>query len=345
MLHHAKLSAQFMTKPIIGVLSGEKLFASFFDPLRKRRLSEFSRWTLCQVTDSSGISRLAGAEALITTWDSPFLSSEAIKHLPSVKIIAHCGGEVKKRFDRSLFRKLVIVNTAEPMARPTAEMGATFLMYLARNVDHYRDALRKNSLRIYDEVHVSGGGAESLLGGEVGMIGFGRIGRALVEMLRGFDVRWRVYDPFAPKELATKMPVQFDSLDRVLKQSSLLVLTAAATEKTRHLINRERLGMLPDGAAVINIARGSLVDLDALTLEVKHGRLRCALDVTDPMEPLPAHHPLRSLNGAIVTPHVGGGGVQTRVAMADAAMDELQRFFRGEAVRHRVTTKMLSLMT
>jgi phosphoglycerate dehydrogenase-like enzyme len=334
-----------MTKPIIAVLAGEKLFASFFDHPRKKRLNEFSRWTLCQETDISAISRLARAEALITTWDSPFLSAEAMKQLPSVRIIAHCGGEVKKRFDKSLFRKLVIVNTPEPMARPTAELGATFLMYLARNVDGYRDALRKNSVRIYDEVHVSGGGAESLLGREVGMIGFGRIGRALVEMLRGFDVRWRVHDPFAPKELATRMPVQFDSLNRVLKRSSLLVLTAAATEKTRHLLNRERLGMLPAGAAVINIARGSLVDLDALTHEVERGRLRCALDVTDPIEPLPARHPLRSLPGAIVTPHVGGGGLHTRGAMADAAMDELQCFFSGEAVQHRVTTNMLSLMT
>ena len=68
----------------------------------------------------------------------------------------------------------------------------------------------------------------------------------------------------------------------VLKRSSLLVVTAAATEKTRHLLNRERLAMLQDGAVVINIARGSLIDLDALTREVKSGRLRCALDVTDP---------------------------------------------------------------
>ena len=177
------------------------------------------------------------------------------------------------------------------------------------------------------------------------MIGFGRIGRALVEMLRGFDVRWRVYDPFASRELAVGTPVQFDSLNRVLKRSSFLVVTAAATEKTRHLINRERLAMLQDGAAVINIARGSIIDLDALTREVQSGRLRCALDVTDPEEPLPVSHPLRTTPGAIMTPHIGGGGRNTRGQMADAAMDELQRFFGGEPVQHRVTTRMLSRMT
>jgi phosphoglycerate dehydrogenase-like enzyme len=339
-------SARFMTKPIIAVLAGEDLFASFFDGRRRARLSRFSRWTLFPAREPVGlVPHIARADAFITTWDSPYLSTEMMKQMRSVRIIAHCGGEVKKRFDTSLFRKLVIVNTPEPMSRPTAELGATFLMYAARNIDYYRNALRKRSNRIYEHVHATGGESGSLLRREVGMIGFGRIGRALVEMLRGFDIRWRVYDPFIPRKLAVGMPVQFDSLNGVLKRSSLLMVTAAATEKTRHLLNHARLGMLQDGAVVINIARGSLIDLAALTQEVKSGRLRCALDVTDPEEPLPVSHPLRALPGAIVTPHIGGGGRNARGEMADAAMDELQRFFGSEAVQHRVTASMLSRMT
>jgi phosphoglycerate dehydrogenase-like enzyme len=335
-----------MTKPIIAVLAGEELFASFFDERRKARLSRFSRWTLFPTQDASGVvPRVAGADALITMWDSPYLSTETMKQMQSVRIIAHCGGEVKKRFETLLFRKLVIVNTPEPMSRPTAELGAAFLMYAARNIDYYRNALRRRSKRIYKDVHATGEGTGTLLRREVGMIGFGRIGRVLVEMLRGFDIRWRVYDPYAPRELAVGMPVQFDSLNGVLKRSSLLMVTAAATEKTRHLLSHERLGMLQDGAVVINIARGSLIDLVALTQEVKSGRLRCALDVTDPEEPLPVGHPLRVLPGAIMTPHIGGGGRNARGEMADAAMDELQRFFGSEAVQHRVTASMLSRMT
>jgi phosphoglycerate dehydrogenase-like enzyme len=336
-----------MTKPIIAVLSGQDLFASFFDEDRRKRLGRFAQWTLVpeQKYNAATISRLTAAEALITTWDSPRLSVETMKRLPSVRIIVHCGGEVKKRFDRPLFRRLVIANTAEPMAKPTAELGAAFLLYAARNVDHYRDAMRKKSNHIYNDVHLSGGTAESLLGREVGMIGFGRIGRALVEMLRGFDVRWRIYDPYANREIAPGTSVQFHSLNRVLKRSTLLVVAAAATDRSRHLLNRERLATLQSGTVVINIARGNLIDLAALTREVKSGRLRCALDVTDPEEPLPIDHPLRTLPSAIMTPHVGGGGQRTRGEMADAAMDELERFFRGEPVQHRVTPPMLSRMT
>lgn len=265
--------------------------------------------------------------------------------MPLLRAIVHCGGEVKKRFETPLFRTLIIANTPEPMAAPTAELAAAFLLYSARDIDLYRRALRKRSNRIYGEVHRSGGETESLLGREVGLIGFGRIGRMLVDLLRGFDIRWRVYDPFASKEAVSNSSVQFDSLASVLKRSSLLVIAAAATDKTRHLVNKERLATMPDGAVLINVARGSLVDLAALTEEVRRGRLRCALDVTDPEEPLPVDHPLRTLDGAMTTPHIGGGGRRSRAAMADAAMDELERFFNKEPIQHRVTSRMLCRMT
>jgi phosphoglycerate dehydrogenase-like enzyme len=336
-----------MPKPTIAVLSGKELFDSFFDEARKKRLSSLAHWTLQphHKLNKTAAAGLAGSDAFITTWDSPYLSLKTMEEIQSVRAIAHCGGEVKKRFELGLFRKLVIVNTPGPMATPTAELGAAFLLYSARNIDFYRSALRTRSNRIYEEVHIAGGTAESLLGCEVGMIGFGRIGQALVQLLRGFNIRWRVYDPYASKTASTEPSVRFDSLSGLLKRSSLVVVAAAATEKTLHLLNRDRLAMLQDGAVVINIARGRLIDLAALTEEVRKGRLRCALDVSDPEEPLPLTHPLRVLEGAIVTPHIGGGGRRTRGEMADVAMDELQRFFRGEPLQNRVTTRMLSRMT
>ena len=108
---------------------------------------------------------------------------------------------------------------------------------------------------------------------------------------------------------------------------------------------RQNLAHLPDGAAVINIARGGLIDLDALTREVRSRRLRCALDVTDPQEPLPVGDPLRTMRGAIVTPHVAGSGRRVREEIADVVMDDLERFFRGQGVKNRVTTSMLDRMT
>ena len=196
----------------------------------------------------------------MTTWDSPHFGDDLPVLAPQLRMIAHCGGEVKSRFSRSLFKRLTITNAPAPMARATAELGAALLLYCARNVDFYRSELRKRSNRIYDEVHLHGS-SESLIGQTVAMIGFGRIGRALVDLLRGFDIQWLVHDPYAPRSLSRKYPVRFVGLQKLLPQAHLLVLTAALTEETRGLLARQNLAQLPDGACVINIARGGLIDL------------------------------------------------------------------------------------
>jgi len=102
---------------------------------------------------------------------------------------------------------------------------------------------------------------------------------------------------------------------------------------------------LPDGAVVVNIARGGIIDLDALTKEVKKKRLRCAIDVTDPLEPLPIDHPIRTLPGAIVTPHIAASNLRVREQIADVVMEDLESFFTGGRVNNRVTTAMLERMT
>jgi len=163
--------------------------------------------------------------------------------------------------------------------------------------------------------------------------------------MRGFDLRWLVYDPYVPKSLARKYPIRFAGLQTLLSRAHLLVLTAALTEETRGLLSRDRLSRLPDGAALINIARGGLVDLAALTKEVQRGRLRCALDVTDPLEPLPVGHPLRNLPGAIVTPHVAASNWRVRHEIAEVVTNDLENFFRRRGVQGRVTTAMLDRMT
>jgi phosphoglycerate dehydrogenase-like enzyme len=335
-----------MPRPLLMVCAGRELFASFFPLAQQRRLTRLFRWQRAsarKVTPAL-MGKLAAAQALITTWDSPHFAEDLLRLAPELRMIAHCGGEVKSRFARPLFDELTITAAPAPMARATAEMGAALLLYCARNLDFYRDALRGRSNRIYDEVHLHGA-PESLLGREVAMIGFGRIGRALVNLLRGFELRWLVYDPYVPKSLTKEYPVRFANLQTLLPRAHLLVLTAALTEETRGLLSRDRLSRLPNGAAVINIARGGLIDLAALTREMQRKRLRCALDATDPLEPLPVGHVLRTLPGAIVTPHIAGSHRRVRHEMAEIVMDDLEKFFRGQRVENRVTSAMLGRMT
>lgn len=333
-------------RPRLLVSAGGDLFASFFPPVHEARLSRSFAWerTGARTTNMAFARKLATADGLVTTWDSPHFGDDLPRIAPKLRIIAHCGGEVKSRFAAGLFGKLTITNAPNPMSRATAELGAAFLTYCARDVDRYRAALRKPSNSVYSELHLHGT-TEYLAGCEVAMIGFGRVGRALVDLMRGFEIRWIVYDPFAPRSLADDYPVVFTGLKPLLRRAHLLVLTAALTERTRGVLDRKALATLPDGAAIINIARGGLVDLAALTREVRRKRLRCALDVTDPDEPLPVKHPLRDLPGAIVTPHIAGSSRQVRQEIATTVMDDLENFFCGKPVKNRVTKAMLQRMT
>jgi phosphoglycerate dehydrogenase-like enzyme len=335
-----------MLKPRLVISAPEALFKSFFTPAHQQRIARSFSWSLNSAgsLDNRLPQALKGAEAMITTWDSPEFGDELLQIAPKLRVIAHCGGEVKSRFRGALLDRLTVATAPEPMARATAEFGAALVLYCGRGVDRYRELLRAPSNRIYEEVHLDGT-PEYLLGRELGMIGFGRIGRTMVDLLRGFDFHWRVYDPYAPRKLTSSYPIEFAGLQTLLKNSTVLVLTAALTDETRGILNRKNLSRLPDGATVINIARGGLLDLAALTDEVRKRGLRCAIDVSDPLEPLPVKHPLRRLPGAIVTPHIGGGSTKARHEMADDLIDDLERFFRGEAVKHRVTTAMLARMT
>src|SRR2546426_986513 len=240
-------------RPRLLVSAGRDLFASFFPPAHEARLSRSFNWEriAARTTNMAFSRKLARADGLLTTWDSPYLGAGLLPAVPKLRIIAHCGGEVKSRFATQLFDKLTITNSAGPMARATAELGAAFLLYCARDVDRYRDGLRKSN-RVYSDVHIHGT-AEYLANREVAMIGFGRVGRALVDLLRGFNLQWIIYDPFAPRALSEHYPVFFSELKPLLRRAQLLVLTAALTERTRGLLDRKALSLLPDGAVIINI--------------------------------------------------------------------------------------------
>ena len=334
-------------RPQVVILAPEPLFRSFFDTPRLRRMGRSFRWRREGARQSTPALRraVADADALVTTWDTPFLDERLLVCAPRARIVGHCGGEVKALFAPALFDRLVITNAQGPMARYVAELAVTFLLYSARNVDAYRTELRRPDNAIYRRLHRDGAGAETILGRTVGLLGFGKIGRAVADLLRPFGVRLLVHDPHVSAAAVREHGAWPASWPELLSRSRHLILAAALTEKTRNLLDARAFARMPDGATLINVARGGLVDQDALTREVRSGRLRCALDVTDPAEPLPLRHPLRRARGAIVTPHVGAAPREVRHHMAATVLSDLESFFGGRPVANRVTLDMLRRMT
>jgi phosphoglycerate dehydrogenase-like enzyme len=334
-------------RPSLLVLSPKALFESFFDAPRRARLGRALRWKRIEARTLTPRVRaaLGTADALLTTWDSPSFDEGLTALAPRLRLVVHCGGEVKARFARPLFSRLVIANAQGPMATPVAELAVTLLLHHARRLDTYREALRRGSVKVYEDLHDHGTRGETLQGRRVGLLGFGRVGRETARLLRPFATQLQVHDPHVPASTIRRAGAEPVSWGKLLRTSQSLVVAAALTEATKGLLNRQSLRLLPTGAVVVNVARGGLVDLEALAAEVRSGRLECALDVTDPLEPLPARHPLRRMRGAVVTPHLAAATVGVRRAMADTILDNLERFYRGERVRTRVTPAMLDRMT
>jgi len=324
-----------VTRPNVLVLASDVLFQHFFTETSLKKLGEVTSWTRSALReDSSQLrSEIANADVLMTTWHSPFITAGMLGQEPRVKLIAHCGGEVKSRVSEDVFETVTITNAADPMARGVAEMALALMLTLIRRIPDYAAEMRNGVTRTNE--YVSEG--EALFGRRVGIVGFGRIGRAFARLLTPLGVEILVSDPYA-----THDSVQ---LDELVSSCSVVVLCAALTPETRGMFDARRLSLLRDGSYLINVARGGLIDMEALLHELRKGRITAALDVTDPLEPLPADHELRKLPNVTLTPHIAAGGIEMRREMGAVAVEEVVRFANGLPPLNRVTTEMLATMT
>jgi phosphoglycerate dehydrogenase-like enzyme len=171
------------------------------------------------------------------------------------------------------------------------------------------------------------------------VLGYGNIGRAIDRRLAGFEVDV-VRVARTPRDVdgPSGTPVHVhgqDELPALLPGADVVVLIAPLTDETRGLVDAAFLAAMKDGALLVNVARGGLVDTAALTAEVRAGRLEAALDVTDP-EPLPPDHPLWSLPGVLISPHTGGLSSAFEPRAQRLVADQLRRWRSGEPLEHQV---------
>ncbi|MER6002837.1 NAD(P)-dependent oxidoreductase [Nonomuraea angiospora] len=151
-----------------------------------------------------------------------------------------------------------------------------------------------------------------------------------VSHLSRHDFEIRLYDPYATAASVPRL-----GLEELLATSDIVSLHAPATPETHHLLDRDRLALLADGAVLINTAQGSLIDTEALIDELRTGRISAVIDVTTP-EPLPAHSALFELPNVFLTPHIAGSQGNELARMGAAVADELERLVTGVPLLHRI---------
>jgi phosphoglycerate dehydrogenase-like enzyme len=288
-------------------------------------------------TDERVAEALARTEILVTGWGCPRLDAAVLDAAPKLRAVLHSAGSVKSLAGPELWRRGIAVSSAAVAnAVPVAEYTLAMILLAGKDLFAARDRLRAE--RTYPGWGLVPGIGNH--GRRVGVIGASRIGRRLLELLRPFDLVPSLTDPYVDEAGAAALGVPLLPLDDLLRTSDIVTIHAPETPETHHLIGARELALMPDGAVLINTARGSLLDHDALTTELRAGRLSAILDVTDP-EPLPADSPLFDLPNAFITPHLAGsqGNEVSRLGLTVA--EEAGRLVGGRALAYAVDYAVL----
>ena len=170
-------------------------------------------------------------------------------------------------------------------------------------------------------------------------MGTGRVGRAVIHLLKAFGCRILAYDPYLTAEQAAELGVEAVGLEVLLTQSEVVTLHAPVLPETIGMVGAQQLALLRDHTVFINAARSVLVDEDALFQELKSGRLTAALDVFQE-EPLPADNRFRALPNVVLSPHTAGHTIDAHLKQGQAMVDEIGRLLRHELLRYEITASV-----
>jgi len=330
-------------RPAVLVLAHGELFNDLFPQPVRTKLESFAEARYNDLgramTQEELQARVSDVAGCITTWGSPKFTPEVVARAPKLKAVAHAAGTVKPFVSDAVFERGIVVTSAAPIiARYVGEMALALTLASLRNLTGH-DRVIKDQRGWHDS---SLGSPRTLLEQRVGLIGFGSTGRQFARVLKPFRVELLVHDPYIDHSAIKKYGGRGATLEEILTTCRVISLHAASIPSTRHLLNAERLRMIPAGSVLVNTARGGLIDTAALVAELKTGRFFAALDVFDPDEPLPADHPLRELANVILTPHTSGPVRERYWEMAMGAVKDIRMVCSGKTPPGAITPEQIA---
>jgi phosphoglycerate dehydrogenase-like enzyme len=280
---------------------------------------------------------LADVEVLITGWGCPVLDEPALAAAPRLRAIVHTAGSVRGHVTPACWdRGIVVSSAASANALPVAEYTVAMILLSGKRVleraREYRETRGHDPLGTPRDV--------GNFGRTVGILSASMIGRRVAELLRQYDLRLLVHDPFLSDDEAAVLGVQPVSLRELFKRSDVVTVHTPLLPATHGLVSRDLMALMRPDAVLINTARGAVIDQDALVEAASAGRIRAIVDVTDP-EVLPPEHPLWDCENVIITPHLAGSQGNEWGRLATLAIAEIGRWIAGEKFAYPVRRETL----
>lgn len=324
----------------IVLLMNAKQRENIFKQEDLEKLSQFGK-VICN-TDEQGPDQerakelVKDANIIITSWECPQLNKKILDQAPDAELIIHAAGSVKGIISDEVWKRGIRVSgSAQALGMGVAETALGFTISALKNMWSLSHNTRKGKWSEgRDKVR-------EVYGVTIGVISAGRAGGHYIKLMKNFDVRILLYDPFVDKEKAAAIGAEKAELEELLKESDVVSIHAPSISETYHMINAETLAMMKDDAVLINTARGSIIDEQALVAELKKGRLFACIDVTDP-EPPAEDHPFRILPNVILTPHIAGAVNNGLNRIAKYAACEIQSYTNGEKMDGEVLQSKIS---
>lgn len=321
-----------------------ELTKTFFPPELIEKLEDFFDMVYLpgnkSATTEDFLKYAKGCDAVITGWGHPVISSDMIS-ATKIKLIAHTGGTVGSLVAPDVYDSGVkVISGNRLFAESVAEGVIAYMLMGRRRLPHYVNNVREGGWDL-QTTHPTKG----LLGETVGLVGFGTITRALIEMLQAFNVKIMLYSSHLPsEEYCKKYNVTTASINDIFSKCKIVSIHSAMNERTRGMIGKEQFDLLCDGALFINTARGKIIKEEEMIDALKENRFDAVLDVYC-SEPLEIDSPLRTLDNVYPMPHVAGPTFDKRPRIADAIIDNILKFERGEEMELEISKCAAARMT
>ena len=284
------------------------------------------------------LQNVADAEGLLSLLTDK-VDTELLDKAPKLKVVSNCAvGFDNIDIKAATEHGIIVGNTPGVLTDTTADFAFALILAAARRVAEGDRLVRAGKWKTW--------GPMILLGPDVhdatlGILGLGRIGSAIARRAKGFNMKLLYHDVIRNKQAEDEFGIRFVDMDTLLADSDFITLHTNLTPQTHHMIGPNQFERMKRTAVLVNTSRGPIVDNMALYEALKTGKIAyAALDVTDP-EPLPANHPLLTLENVIVAPHIASASVATRTKMGLMAADNLIAGLKGEMPPNPVNPEVL----
>lgn len=296
-------------------------------PLNEAQKDRLRRWGElvyfdAVLADPDLLAKCRDAEILIIT---PRVDRDIVPHLHRCRLISvQATGTDAFNLEAATRKGIVVCHVPDFGPHAVAEHAFALLLAVCRRLELGRRILREGSWRTGIAYEAKG-----LYGKTLGIFGFGKIGQHLSRIGHGFSMQVKATTRHPDPDRERRFQVQFVDLPRLLRESDYLILAAPLTDETRGILGAKEFGQMKPSAVLVNVARGGLVDEEALAAALQEGQLAGAgVDVFS-TEPPPPQHPLLQLDQVVATPHAAAGTQESVQLLLEVAIDNVEAFLAG----------------